>query len=72
MRGQIELKKILTGISASVNCMDIERYGEYRTKRVTLEIYNAMAEAMRTDRPYETILLPPPSDPSVTHPPRDD
>ncbi len=27
----------------------------------------AMAEAMRAGRPYETILSPPPADPSVAH-----
>jgi len=47
---------------------DEEKCREYRTKRVILEIYDAMAEAMKTGRPYETILSPPPADPSVTHP----
>lgn len=45
-----------------------EKYGEYRTKRVILEIYDDMAETMRTEKPYETILSPPPADPSVAHP----
>jgi hypothetical protein len=49
---------------------DIEKYGEYRTKRVILEIYDAMAEAIRTGKPYQTIVSPPPADPSVAHPPR--
>lgn len=44
--------------------------GDYRTKRVILEVYDAMAEAIRTGRPYETILAPPPADPSVAHEPR--
>jgi hypothetical protein len=39
---------------------DIKRYGTYRTKDRILEIYDAMAEAMRTGRPYQTILDPPP------------
>jgi hypothetical protein len=43
-------------------------HGEYRTKRVILEIYDAMAEAMRTGIPYQTRLSPPPADPSVAHP----
>jgi len=42
---------------------DEQKYGEYRTKRVILECYDAMAEAMRTGRPYQTILDPPPADP---------
>ncbi|MDP2316549.1 MAG: N-6 DNA methylase [Pseudomonadota bacterium] len=45
-------------------------YGEYRTKRLVLEIYDAMAEATRTGVPYATRLSPPPADPSVAHPPR--
>ena len=50
---------------------DEEKYdGDYRTKRVILEVYDAMSEAMRTGKPYETILDPPPADPSVAHPPR--
>ena len=39
---------------------DGNRFGEYRTKRVILEIYDAMAEAVRTGRPYQTLLDPPP------------
>ena len=31
---------------------DEERFGEYRTKRVILEIYDEMAEAIRSGRPY--------------------
>jgi hypothetical protein len=48
---------------------DEQKYGEYRTKRIILEIYDAMAEAMRTGKPYRTLLDPPPADPSVAHPP---
>jgi len=33
---------------------DIAAYGEYRTKRMILEIYDAMAKAMRTGVPYES------------------
>jgi len=46
-----------------------QQYGEYRTKRVILEIYDAMAEAGRTGVPYQTRLDPPPADPRVAHPP---
>lgn len=47
---------------------DERKYGEYRTKRVILECYDAMAKAMKTGRPYQTILDPPPADPSIAHP----
>jgi hypothetical protein len=50
---------------------DEEKWGEYRTKRVILEIYDAMAEAMRTGKPYQTRLDPPPADPRCCHPPRE-
>jgi N-6 DNA Methylase len=43
-------------------------HGEFRTKRIILEIYDAMAEAARTGRPYQTRLDPPPADPGVAHP----
>jgi hypothetical protein len=35
-------------------------HGEFRTKRLVLERYDAMAEAARAGRPYQTILDPPP------------
>ena len=47
---------------------DEQRHGEYRTKRVILEIYDEMARAMETGRPYQTRLDPPPADPKVAHP----
>ena len=51
---------------------DEEKHGEYRTKRVILEIYDEMAEAMRTGKPYQTRLAPPPADPRCCHPPKED
>jgi hypothetical protein len=39
---------------------DEERYGSFRTKELILEIYEAMTEAVRSGRPYQTILNPPP------------
>ncbi|MGV2384305.1 MAG UNVERIFIED_CONTAM: N-6 DNA methylase, partial [Thermobifida fusca] len=48
---------------------DEAAHGEYRTKRVILEIYDDMAEAMRTGVPYQTRLAPPPADPRVAHQP---
>ncbi len=51
---------------------DEKEHGEYRTKRVILEIYDELAEAAATGRPYQTRLDPPPADPRVAHPPRRD
>jgi hypothetical protein len=46
---------------------DDERFGEYRTKRLVLEIYDEMEQAKRTARPYQTRLDPPPGDPRAAH-----
>lgn len=48
---------------------DEQKYGHYRTKDKTLEIYDAMAEAIKTGQPYQTLLDPPPADPRMAHPP---
>jgi hypothetical protein len=45
-------------------------HGEFRTKRLVLETYDALAEAKRTGQPYKTRLDPPPADPSCSHPER--
>ncbi len=50
---------------------DEEKYGEYRTKRVILEIYDRMQAAIDSGRPYQTILDPPPADPRCCHPLRE-
>ena len=43
---------------------DEEEYnGDFRTRRVILEIYDAMQEAIRTGQPYQTRLDPPPGPP---------
>jgi len=39
---------------------DEAAFGEYRTKRLILEIYGAMADAMATGSSYQTLLDPPP------------
>lgn len=39
---------------------DVSAHGEYRTKRLTLEVYDAMQKAMDTGSEYQTILDPPP------------
>ena len=46
-------------------------HGEYRTKRVILEIYDEMQQATDTGEPYQTRLDPPPADPRVAHGGRD-
>lgn len=47
---------------------DEKAHGEYRTKRVILDIYDELALASRTGRPYVSRLDPPPADPRVAHP----
>jgi hypothetical protein len=50
---------------------DEEKYnGDYRTKRVILEIYDAMQDAIRTGQPYQTRLDPPPGPPPTGLPDR--
>jgi hypothetical protein len=49
---------------------DAAAHGEYRTKRVILEIYDAMTKAIDTGIPYQTLLDPPPAHDSLRHPPR--
>jgi hypothetical protein len=46
--------------------------GEHRTKRVILEIYDEMQEAMVTSRPYQTRLDPPPADQRMAHAPKEE
>ncbi len=46
---------------------DEAMYGEYRTKRLIVERYDAIARAIETGVPYETALDPPPGDQSVAH-----
>ncbi|MCC7542081.1 MAG: N-6 DNA methylase [Deltaproteobacteria bacterium] len=48
---------------------DERRYGEYRTKRLILECYDAMAEAASKGTTYQTRLDPPPANPGVAHGP---
>ena len=46
---------------------EIAKHGEFRTKRVILEMYDAMADAMQGGAPYATRLEPPPADRRVAH-----
>jgi hypothetical protein len=48
---------------------DVERYGSFRTKELILQVYDAMAAAVRTGHPYQTILDPRPGK-GPRHPPR--
>jgi hypothetical protein len=59
----------ILGTFPKIRNKDEQRFGEYRTKRVILEIYDAMAQAERTGVLYQTRLDPPPADPRVAHPP---
>ena len=54
-----------------VRYKDEQRFGDYRTKRVILEIYDAMREATAAGTSYRTPLNPAPADPACCHPPRE-
>jgi hypothetical protein len=47
-----------------------KQQGEYRTKRVILEIYDEMQRAIASGVAYRTRLEPWPADPAVAHPAR--
>lgn len=49
---------------------DEAAHGEYRTKRVILDIFDAMQESITSGQPYRTLLSPPPAHPSCCHPDR--
>jgi len=44
-----------------------QKHGEYHTKNQILEIYDKITGSVRTGHSYQTILNPPPADPSVAH-----
>lgn len=46
---------------------DEAAHGEFRTKRVILEIYDEMQRAMESGQAYQTRLEPPPGDSRVAH-----
>jgi hypothetical protein len=46
---------------------DEAKYGEYRTKRTILKIYDAMQNSIATGQPYQTRLDPPPADRRCCH-----
>ena len=47
---------------------DEAKHGEYRAKRVIVDVYDAMKRAMESGEPYETLLDPPPADPRAAYP----
>ena len=47
--------------------MDEAKWRTYRTKDTILEIYAALAEAMKTGQPYTTRIDPPPAYPECSH-----
>ena len=50
---------------------EIRKHGEYRTRRLVLEAWDRMQEAIDTSTEYVPMVDPPPADPSVAHPMRD-
>ena len=46
---------------------EMKRWGEYRTKRLILDRYDAMARSDTAGFPYQTIIDPPPAHPLVAH-----
>ena len=44
---------------------DTREHGSYRSKELVFEVYDRMAHAIETGEPYQTILDPPPADPSL-------
>lgn len=47
---------------------DEATFGEYRTKRLILERFDAVVDVEAAGRGYESVLDPPPADPSLAHP----
>ena len=50
---------------------DEKVFGEYRTKRVILEVFDELGRAMETGEVYRTRLVPGAGDRSVAHAPRE-
>ena len=46
---------------------EVRQYGEYRTRRLVLDRYAALATAISTGTPYVSPLDPPPADPRAAH-----
>lgn len=46
------------------------KHGHYHTKETILQIYESHTEAIQSDRPYQTMLNPPPADEACCHLPK--
>lgn len=57
----------ILGTFPVVKRRDEAAYGEFRTKRLILERFDAMTEAETAGQAYETALDPPPAHPSLAH-----
>ena len=67
---RVPLSQAVAEFVAGRERKDEERHGEYRTRRVILEIHDALDESIRTGKPCQTRFDPPPADPSCCHPTR--
>lgn len=52
---------------SGVKGKDVKAHGEYRTKRVVLEVYDALAKSVQTGSPYRTPLDPLPASIGASH-----
>ena len=50
---------------------EIKKYGEYRTRRLVLEAWDRMQDAIDNGTEYVPMVDPPPAHPSMAHPMRD-
>jgi hypothetical protein len=66
--GRRALDQLRDGTFPTLRRRDEQQFDEYRTKKVILEIYEAMAKAAQSTVSYQTRLSPPPADNSVAHP----
>lgn len=62
----VDVAKVLDSLQI-VRRRDEAAHGEFRTKRLMLEIYDDLLTATRTGAPYQTRLVPGPADPEVAH-----
>jgi hypothetical protein len=65
LRSQTRQRGLHAGDLPVVKRKEEQAHGEYRTKRVLLDIYNAMLQAMEPDTVYYTRLDPPPAAVSI-------
>ena len=65
--GSGDIDYILDHTFEGVRKNDTKRWGEYQTKRLILERYDAMDRADRDGQTYQTVLDPPPAHPSAAH-----